>query len=154
MLIGLPGSSSDDRREDAEDRHVGGHVGEPAAGAELDPRDERHRAAADAVEQRHHLRHLGHLHAARRGDADERPQHHPEHDQAQVVQVGYEQRRDDRHRHADGGDAVAAHRGLGARQPRQPVDEQAERDDVEDAAEVRVGQERRDRRGHSSPASI
>ena len=42
-----------------------------AAGvAELGPRDQRHRAAADAVEQRHHLRHRGHLHLARRGDAD------------------------------------------------------------------------------------
>ena len=33
--------------------------------AELDDADQRHRAAADAVEQRHHLRHRGHLHAAR-----------------------------------------------------------------------------------------
>ena len=37
--------------------------------AVLDQRDQRHRAAADAVEQRHHLRHRGHLHRARRGDA-------------------------------------------------------------------------------------
>ena len=34
--------------------------------------DERRRAAADAVEQRHHLRHRGHLHAAR-ADRSERP---------------------------------------------------------------------------------
>ena len=32
----------------------------------LRQRDQRHRAAADAVEQRHHLRHRGHLHRARR----------------------------------------------------------------------------------------
>ena len=52
---------------------------------ELDPRDQRHRAAADAVEQRHHLRHRGHLHAARRGDADRRADRHAEHDQAPVA---------------------------------------------------------------------
>ncbi len=38
--------------------------------AELGPGDERHRAAAHAVEQRHHLRHLGHLHRAGGRDAD------------------------------------------------------------------------------------
>ena len=38
----------------------------------LRERDQRHRAAADAVEQRHHLRHRGHLHRARR-DGPDRP---------------------------------------------------------------------------------
>ena len=49
--------------------------------AELDERDQRHRAAADAVEQRHHLRHRGHLHAARGRDADRRPDHDADDDQ-------------------------------------------------------------------------
>ena len=44
--------------------------GDVVALAVLDQRDQRHRAAADAVEQRHHLRHRGHLHAARGRDAD------------------------------------------------------------------------------------
>ena len=37
----------------------------PRAARNSTTRDQRHRAAADAVEQRHHLRHRGHLHAAR-----------------------------------------------------------------------------------------
>ena len=39
---------------------------------EVRERDERGRAAADAVEQRHHLRHRGHLHGARRVRPDRR----------------------------------------------------------------------------------
>ena len=41
----------------------------PARDVELGQRDERRRAAADPVEQGHHLRHRGHLH---RAGADER----------------------------------------------------------------------------------
>ena len=37
---------------------------------ELGQRDERRRAAADPVEQGHHLRHRGHLHRARADEAD------------------------------------------------------------------------------------
>ena len=39
---------------------------------ELGQRDERRRAAADPVEQGHHLRHRGHLHLARADEADGR----------------------------------------------------------------------------------
>ena len=39
----------------------------------LGERDERRRAAADAVEDRDHLRHRGHAHVARADDADDRP---------------------------------------------------------------------------------
>ena len=39
---------------------------------ELRDRDERRRAAADPVEQGHHLRHRGHLHLAGADDADDR----------------------------------------------------------------------------------
>ena len=46
--------------------------------AVLDPRDQRHRAAADAVEQRDHLRHRGHPHLQRRRDPDRGPEHEPE----------------------------------------------------------------------------
>ena len=61
--------------------------------AELDQRDQRHRAAADAVEQRHHLRHRGHLHAARRGHADGRADRDAEHDQPVVADRRDQQRR-------------------------------------------------------------
>ena len=44
--------------------------GSGRAVVELGERDQRRRAAADAVEQRDHLRHRGHLHAARRDRAE------------------------------------------------------------------------------------
>ena len=66
------GDRADDRREQQRDELVQRQL--HRRGAELDHRDDGHRAAADAVEQRHHLRHRGHLHAARGrhtdGDAD------------------------------------------------------------------------------------
>ena len=74
-------------------------------------RDQRHRAAADAVEQRHHLRHRGHLHAARapgrrpRCRSRRRPRSAPSRRRRRL-----QQRRDDRDRHADRRDLVAAHR--------------------------------------------
>ena len=67
----------------------------------------------------------------------------PSDDQAPVALAGVQQRRDHRDRHADRGDAVAAHRRRRARQPAQAVDEQREGDDVEDVEEVRVLQEGR-----------
>ena len=88
---------ADDRGEHREDRDIRGHAasrhsdgGDRAVGyavqddgvrvrrvcgpvaAELRPGDQEHGAAADAVEQRHHLRHRRHLHLARRGHADGR----------------------------------------------------------------------------------
>ena len=65
-----------------------------ARAAELDDADQRHRAAADAVEQRHHLRHRGHLHAARGRDADGDADRHADHDQQPVADARAEQRRD------------------------------------------------------------
>ena len=101
IVIGLPGQDllqlgegdvraperdrADDRREQREDRDVGRLVGEAAGLAELDPGDERDRAAADAVEQRDHLRHRGHLHVARGRDADDRADDDAERDQAPVA---------------------------------------------------------------------
>ena len=67
------GDRADDRREqDRDQRSSSGLPPRRERLAVLDERDQRHRAAADAVEQRHHLRHRGHLHAARRGHADRR----------------------------------------------------------------------------------
>ena len=64
---------ADDRREQAEDRDVRRLARVAVRVAELRPRDQRDRAAADAVEQRDHLRHRGHPDVARGGDADRRP---------------------------------------------------------------------------------
>ena len=109
--------------------------------AELRPGDQEHRAAADAVEQRDHLRHRGHLHLARRRHADGGAQRDAEGDQAPVALERVEQRGDHRDRHADGRDAVAAHGGGRAREPAQTLDEQREGDDVEDVAEALALQE-------------
>ncbi len=115
----------------------------PSGEAELRPGDQEHRAAADAVEQRHHLRHRGHLHLARRGHADGGAERDADHDQRPVALVRVQQRGDHRDRHAHGGDAVAAHRGRRAREPAQTLDEEREGDDVEDVEEVLVLQEGR-----------
>jgi hypothetical protein len=84
--------------------------------AELGPRDQGHRAAADAVEQRHHLRHRGHLHVAGGGDADDRANHDSEGDQLPVPDLLLEQRRHHGQRHADSRDLVALPRCCRVRQ--------------------------------------
>ena len=88
----------------------------PPASRNSHQRDERDRAAADAVEQRHHLRHRGHLHARAAGmpiavpidDAERRSG-------PSRRSVLVEQRRDERDDHAAGGDRLPAHRGARAR---------------------------------------
>src|SRR5437868_10782998 len=60
-------------------------VGRDAPGIGLQPvevaeRDERRRSAADAVEQRHHLRHRSHLHLLRSEPADRRERRHHDED--------------------------------------------------------------------------
>ena len=62
--------------------------GAPGSGqdaVQLGERDERRRAAADAVEERHHLRHRGHLHAPRRDRAEAAADQHAERDRPVVV---------------------------------------------------------------------
>ena len=66
---------------------------------------------------------------------------------------GYRKVATQRDAHADGGDAVAADRRARARQAGQPVDEQAERDDVEDRDEVGLLEEGRGERQTHEPAS-
>ena len=84
--------------------------GMSSALAELDERDQRDRAAADAVEQRHHLRHRGHLHVARRGDADRRADGDADDDQAQSPIAVVEQRPDSAIAMPTAATCVAAHR--------------------------------------------
>ena len=122
----------------------GGRALIAAGAAELRPGDQEHRAAADAVEQRDHLRHRRHPHPARRRDADRGADRDADHDQRpSCPRCALEQRRDHGDRHADRGDPVAAHRGARPGQAGQPVDEQREGDDVEDVEEVGVVEEAR-----------
>ena len=104
--------------------------------AELRPRDQRDRAAADAVVERDHLRHLGHL-DANRGDVADRGAHdEPADDHAPVADPVEEQRRDDRDQHAAGRDQVAVLGGARVRALHQAEDEERERDDVEERRRV------------------
>ena len=75
MPCSLPKVTNDPVSETAADEHRDGDDGErPRALAvrDLDERDQRGRAAADAVERGDELRHLGHLHAAGRDHGDDR----------------------------------------------------------------------------------
>ena len=82
-------------RDVVRDRGAGVDVLEQLAG-----RDQRRGAAARAVEERDHLRHRGHLHGARRIDADDRADQHRRADD-DPVDDPLRERRDDRDQHAD-----------------------------------------------------
>ena len=69
--------------------------------------------AADAVEQRDQLRHLGHRDQPGRGHAHRRTDHDRDQDQRDVVQVLGEERHQHSEHRAEGADLVAASRGLG-----------------------------------------
>jgi hypothetical protein len=83
---------------------------EPAAlgrkPVELRSSDQRRRAAADAVEERDHLRNGGHPHHPGRRDADHRPQRDPGQHQPVRVDLLDREGEADRDRHSDGGDQV------------------------------------------------
>ena len=99
---------------------------------EVRERDQRRRAAADAVEQRHHLRHRGHLHRARRVRPDRRRDGHDEDHPDELVRVeaGQEERRHDGDGHAEGADPVAVARSRRVGEVAQREDEADDRDDV------------------------
>ena len=127
------GDRADDRGEEDRDQHVERDEPSPSRDpvADLRPGDQRHGAAADAVVEGDHLRHLGHLHADRGDDADRRADPEADRDQAPVADPVEQQRRDDGDRHADGGDQVAALGGGRVGALFDPDDEQREGDDVE-----------------------
>ena len=81
---------------------------------QLEQRDQRRRAAADAVEQRHHLRHLGHLHRAGAVHAADGADRDRDQDQRDVleVEVGPEERHRARHDGRGGAEQVAVAGGL------------------------------------------
>ena len=113
-----------------EDRDVQ-RLGVVAAGvAELRPRDQRHRATADAVEERDHLRHRGHLHVAGRRHADGGADHHAEDHQAPVAEACVSSVATTAIAMPTAAIALPRLAVRGRRQARQPVDEQAEGDDV------------------------
>ena len=70
-----------------------------------------------------------------------------------AVELGVQQRRDDRDAHADGGDLVALDGGRRARELRQAHDEHRERDDVRRGDEVDLLKEGGPGGGHVSPSS-
>src|ERR1700759_4501042 len=109
--------------------------------AVLNPRDDPHRAAADAVEQGDHLWHLGHLHPASgrntNCDPDRDPERHQPGRRATAEDVRRQQGGRPRDCHPRGGNLVAASRRSRTGQPAHPVDEQRERDDVQRVDEVR-----------------
>src|SRR5581483_9417600 len=89
------------------------------------------RAAADAVEQRHHLRHRGHLHGARRVRADRRGDGHHDQDRRVVVEAALEECRDDGDHHADGSEPVTPPGRGRRREEPQREDEGHDRDQVQ-----------------------
>jgi hypothetical protein len=58
---------------------------------QLEQRDQRSRTATDAVEQRHHLRHLGHLHPPGADETTGRADRDRSEDQRHVVEVEVEE---------------------------------------------------------------
>jgi hypothetical protein len=74
---------------------------------ELRQRDQRDRAAADTVEQRHHLRHRSHLHRAGADDADDGPDRHCDRHPELVLEPLVSQRDRHRERHPGGAEPVA-----------------------------------------------
>ena len=115
---------ADDDVEDDEDRRVetGGPASAWAAEVVVD-RDQGRRAAADRVEQRHQLRHRGHLHGARGVQPEPAAERDAGHDDRPAAddrtlrrasaQRDQDGGRDDRERHAGGRQPVAVARGRG-----------------------------------------
>ena len=66
---------------------------------ELRERDQSDRAAADAVEERHHLRHRRHLHAAGADRTHDGADRHRNRDPHVALQAGLGERDDDRQQH-------------------------------------------------------
>ena len=119
----------------------------------LRPGDQGDGAAAEPVVERDHLRHLGHLDPLRRERSDQRADNQAADDDAPVSDALLGQGGGDGDRHTDGGQAVApAGRGrVGAELD--PVDEQGEGDDVEQADDGPGRIERCDRNHLVSPPS-
>ena len=125
----------------------GGHRGHRGLGRRIRRADQDRTghqgrgAAAEGVEQRHHLGHRGHLDAERQRRPDRRAEHDPAEKQAERLAAGaedllVEERGHHRQQHAGGAQQVAAHRGARVGQAADAEDEQyrgPEVDEIDDA---------------------
>src|SRR5205823_1120185 len=105
---------------------------------QLRERDQRRCAAADAVEQRHPLRHRRHLHASRRHGPEAASDQHAQRERPPARAAGLDPRHDDREEHPERADLVAAPRMRGVGEEAQREDERDDRDQVEQVREVRA----------------
>src|SRR4029079_4060058 len=94
------------------------------------------RAAADAVEQRDHLRHRRHRHLARRDRSEAAADQDSEREPPPARPAGLHPGDDDRDEHPDRAELVAAARVRGAREEAQREQERHDRDQVEEVREV------------------
>src|SRR3954453_12215214 len=119
--------------------------------AERRPRDQRDRAAADAVVKGNHLRHRCHLHAPRRDHAHGGADAQADHDQSPVADPLEREGRRYGDRHPSGRNQVALLCGRRVRPAADPEDEQGERHDVTDLHEARLRIESGED-GHAHPS--
>src|SRR5215211_991149 len=106
---------------------------------------ERCGPAADAVEERHHLRNGRHLHDARRGDSDNGSHRHPRCDQPVLVDVRIEEREDDGDGHPDRRDHVP---GTGRRRSAEAANPDDQEDGRDEIGEVDRRLRQRERSRH------
>ena len=95
---------------------------------ELDQGHQRRGGAAHAVEDGDHLRHGGHLDRAGGKNRGDGADSEADQDQEDIVQAGHEERGDDRDRHAERGDLIAA-AGGGRGAEQLETDDEADRGD-------------------------
>ena len=125
--------SADQRREHDRDADVDLQVaGVWRAVVELRPGNERCRAAADAVEQRHHLRHRGHLHAPGRDRPEAAADDHSEDDLPVADDLALREGDADREQHPGRADPVAEAGLVGLREEAKREDEGHDRDQIEE----------------------
>ena len=102
---------ADQRGEHDAERDVGlRRAGRRQDPVQLGERDQRGSTAADAVEQRHHLRHRGHPHLARGDGAEAAADQHRDRDRPPARRADLDPRDDDRQHHPRRADLVAAPR--------------------------------------------
>ena len=125
---------TDQCREDDRDADVAvqpAGVGSP--NVKLAERDQGRRAAADAVEQRHHLRYCRHLHAPRRNGSEAPADGHTDDDLPVADHRLLREGDRDRDQHPNRADPVSAPRG---RRVREELQRQDEGDDRRQVGEV------------------
>ena len=137
------GDRADHGREQDRDEDPELDARSSAAGVtELRPRDQRRGAAAHAVVQGDHLRHLGHLDPVRGDRTDGGPDQDADQDQDAVPDHVQREGDRDRDQHPCRGDQVAATGRARVRPLLDPEDEQREGDDVAGGDEVAVRRQR------------